>query len=343
MDPTSVSLVGTLPGIPAVQPSVSATSVSPVAPSSASAASSSSSGSTALFIAEIPLEVTEAEFRSTFSSEPGYVSARLRRDRNENTVGFVEFSDHKSAAEAREQFNNFKFSHNDDHGITIHFAHEHSRNKHRERDDGKHSYGSQHYDQPTSSRKGYNNGGYRHDGYGSMRAADVNSRVSLTSGLPLVPMGVSPMMPGPTSLDMSGMQFYSTVAPNAQFASYQVQPQAYSPQLSPDAAPTLYVEGLPLDATEREVAHIFRQMPGYLGIRIKPKESKQHPSRVFNLCWVEFETKYNAAVALHHLKGYKMDKNDTKGLTISYAKTTRKERRGPSVHGLNGMPLDKSL
>lgn len=38
-----------------------------------------------------------------------------------------------------------------------------------------------------------------------------------------------------------------------------------------------------------------------------------------------------------------MDKNDTKGLTISYAKTTRKERRGPSIHGLNVMPLDKSL
>lgn len=35
-----------------------------------------------------------------------------------STVGFVEFSDHKSAAEAREQFNNFKFSHNDDHGIS---------------------------------------------------------------------------------------------------------------------------------------------------------------------------------------------------------------------------------
>lgn len=341
MDSASVSLVGTLPGIPAT--SASASSVSPVAPSSASAASSassgSSSGSTALFVAEIPLEVTEAEFRSTFANEPGYISARLRRDRNENTVGFVEFSDHKSAAEAREQFNNFKFSHNDDHGITIHFAHEHSRSKQREREDGGRQYGGQHYDQPNSSR--YNNAGYRHDGYGNMRAADVSSRVGLTSGLPLVPMGVSPMMPA-TSLDMSGMQFYSAVSPNAQFASY-VQPQAYTPQLSPDAAPTLYVEGLPLDATEREVAHIFRQMPGYLGIRIKPKESKQHPSRVFNLCWVEFETKYNAAVALHHLKGYKMDKNDTKGLTISYAKTTRKERRGPSVHGLNGMPLDKSL
>ena len=48
-------------------------------------------------------------------------------------------------------------------------------------------------------RTGYNSTGYRHDGYGSMRAADVNSRVGLTSGLPLVPMGVSPMMPA-TSL-----------------------------------------------------------------------------------------------------------------------------------------------
>ena len=38
-----------------------------------------------------------------------------------------------------------------------------------------------------------------------MRAADVNSRVSLTSGLPLVPMGVSPMMPGPTSLGTASL------------------------------------------------------------------------------------------------------------------------------------------
>jgi len=32
---------------------------------------------------------------------------------------------------------------------------------------------------------------------------------------------------------------------------------------------------------------------------------------------------------MHFLQGYKMDKNDVKGLHISYAKTARKERRRP--------------
>ena len=51
------------------------------------------------------------------------------------------------------------------------------------------------------------------------------------------------------------------------------------------------------------------------------------PSRVYNLCFVEFDNKYQATVAMHALQGYRMDKNDTKGLTISYAKSDRKERR----------------
>ena len=33
-------------------------------------------------------------------------------------------------------------------------------------------------------------------------------------------------------------------------------------QLPPDASSTLYVEGLPSDATEREVSHIFRRFEG---------------------------------------------------------------------------------
>lgn len=42
---------------------------------------------------------------------------------------------------------------------------------------------------------------------------------------------------------------------------------------------------------------------------------------------MEFDNKYQATVAMHALQGYRMDKNDTKGLTISYAKSDRKERR----------------
>jgi len=105
---------------------------------------------------------------------------------------------------------------------------------------------------------------------------------------------------------------------------------ALFPTLPEEACNTLYVEGLPLDVTEREVAHIFRPIPGYQSLRIVPKESNKYPSRSYNLCFVEFDNKYQATIALHHLQGYRMDKNDTKGLKISYAKTERKDRRsGP--------------
>lgn len=51
------------------------------------------------------------------------------------------------------------------------------------------------------------------------------------------------------------------------------------------------------------------------------------PTRLYNLCFVEFDNKYQATIAMHALQGYRMDKNDSKGLTISYAKSDRKERR----------------
>jgi hypothetical protein len=34
--------------------------------------------------------------------------------------------------------------------------------------------------------------------------------------------------------------------------------------LPPDAAPTIYVDGLPMDVNKRELAHIFRPFQGYL-------------------------------------------------------------------------------
>jgi RNA recognition motif. (a.k.a. RRM, RBD, or RNP domain) len=46
--------------------------------------------------------------------------------------------------------------------------------------------------------------------------------------------------------------------------------------LTPDACSTLYVEGLPSSATEREVAHIFRPFPGFQSLRIRHKVCTIH-------------------------------------------------------------------
>jgi len=50
---------------------------------------------------------------------------------------------------------------------------------------------------------------------------------------------------------------------------------------------------------------------------------------------VEFDNKYQATFALNHLQGYRLDKDDIKGLTMSYAKTERKLRQNNTKLKLN--------
>lgn len=43
-------------------------------------------------------------------------------------------------------------------------------------------------------------------------------------------------------------------------------------EAQPNATNTVYVEGIPLDATEREVAHIFRRFAGFKSVRLIARE-----------------------------------------------------------------------
>mmetsp|Transcript_5002 Transcript_5002/g.4209 ORF Transcript_5002/g.4209 Transcript_5002/m.4209 type:complete len:97 (-) Transcript_5002:185-475(-) len=50
---------------------------------------------------------------------------------------------------------------------------------------------------------------------------------------------------------------------------------------------SIYVDGIPIDASEREVAHIFRPFPGFQEVRLIKKETKN--GRQFYFCFVDFE------------------------------------------------------
>jgi len=80
---------------------------------------------------------------------------------------------------------------------------------------------------------------------------------------------------------------------------------------------SIYVDGVPIDSTEREVAHIFRVFPGFQEVRLIKKEAKS--GRKFYFCFVDFENPLQATIALQTLQGYRFDKNDKAGLKISYA------------------------
>lgn len=58
-------------------------------------------------------------------------------------------------------------------------------------------------------------------------------------------------------------------------------------KIAPEATCSIYVEGVPIDATEREVAHIFRPFPGYLSSWLILKEKSNGKKYFF--CFVDFD------------------------------------------------------
>eukprot|EP00262_Sarcandra_glabra_P013459 TRINITY_DN372_c0_g1_i1.p1 TRINITY_DN372_c0_g1~~TRINITY_DN372_c0_g1_i1.p1 ORF type:complete len:234 (+),score=38.71 TRINITY_DN372_c0_g1_i1:70-771(+) len=79
--------------------------------------------------------------------------------------------------------------------------------------------------------------------------------------------------------------------------------------LPPDASNTLFVEGLPSNCTQREVSHIFRPFVGFKEVRLVSKESR-HRGESLVLCFIDFSTPGQAAIALDALQGYKFDEHD---------------------------------
>jgi len=74
-----------------------------------------------LFVADIPFNIQESDFIALFQDHPEFITGRLRVDKNQNRVGFVDFESTTGAAMARERFQGHKF--NDAHeGLNIHFS-----------------------------------------------------------------------------------------------------------------------------------------------------------------------------------------------------------------------------
>ena len=85
--------------------------------------------------------------------------------------------------------------------------------------------------------------------------------------------------------------------------------------LGPGATNIVYVEGIPLNAKEREVAHIFRPFPGFIRLRLIKREKN---GQLMNICFVDFETIIQSTICIATLQGYRFDKRDLIGLHLSY-------------------------
>lgn len=89
-----------------------------------------------------------------------------------------------------------------------------------------------------------------------------------------------------------------------------------------DATNTLFVEGLPVNCTRREVSHIFRPFVGFREVRLVNKESRNAGGDPVVLCFVDFENAAQATKALDALQGYKVDEHerDSGSLRLQFAR-----------------------
>ena len=83
--------------------------------------------------------------------------------------------------------------------------------------------------------------------------------------------------------------------------------------IPPNATNTVYVEGIPSDATEREVSHIFRPFPGFQTMRLIQRD-KKHSSEKVVFCFADFESPLQTTVVINTLQGYRFDRDDVLGL-----------------------------
>lgn len=240
-------------------------------------------------------------------------------------VGFVEYDTYDQAVRAREALTGYKFDPTSSEGIGIDFSH--STGSTSSSVPGSVGYTSS---PPPSRSKRFRDPPSSVVGSSSPSSMDFSAYGRQNPYAALRDASRSQAEASPyaaaAAAAAAAAGFY------APFGTYMAPAQAmaagaagYFPPfpLAPNASSTLYVEGLPPDASEREVAHIFRPYAGFQSIRLVPKESRV-PGRFYNLCFVEFDSKMQATVAMTALQGYRMDlKGDTKGITISFAKTER--------------------
>ncbi|CAA7391919.1 unnamed protein product [Spirodela intermedia] len=101
--------------------------------------------------------------------------------------------------------------------------------------------------------------------------------------------------------------------------------------LPPDASNTLFVEGLPANCTRREVSHVFRPFVGFREVRLVTKESRHPGGDPLVLCFADFSTPGQAAIALDALQGYKFDEHDrdSANLRLQFARFPGPRSGGP--------------
>jgi len=274
-----------------------------------------------LYVCQIPLNVTKDDIINIFHEVDGYIDTRIKTMSDKGKIAFIDFENETNANFAKETLQGFKFSEGDK-GLIIKIS-ENSKNKNKNFSSKKRRRDENRFD-----RNRFDNKHNRYDNYNNNFSGNFNNN------------NVTNDLLNSLNLDAKNLELFQTLLAkinnnNNHNNSYNYNNnnknfndliQSYSKDflisLKNNATNIVYVEGIPLDASEREVSHIFRPFPGFKKLRLINKE-KNGENTV--LCFVDFENVVQSTICINTLQGYRFSKDDLIGLHFSYGVTKGKK------------------
>ena len=292
-----------------------------------------------LYVCQIPENVTKEDIIEAFSAVSGYIDTRIKYMPDKSKIAFIDFENEKYANFAKEYLQGFKFT-NEDKGIIIKFSENARYGKNRKNNE----FSLKKRKRSLSNEKEETNSMNKNNTYVNNTSNNNNVSSNLIENLinnPLIKLiennsknnnqNLPNQVNSPSNL-LKNLTLLAGINNNIQnsnisinnnndknnnndiFKKYEDEFYDFE-NLKKNATNIVYVEGIPLDATEREVAHIFRPFPGYKSLRLIQKE-KNGENTI--LCFVDFENSLQSTICINTLQGYRFDKNDLVGLHCSY-------------------------
>ena len=292
-----------------------------------------------LYVCQIPENVTKEDIIEAFSAVSGYIDTRIKYMPDKSKIAFIDFENEKYANFAKEYLQGFKFT-NEDKGIIIKFSENARYGKNRKNNEfslkkRKRSLSNEKEETNSINKNNTNINNSNSNNVSNnlienlinnpllkliennsknnnqILPNQLNSPSNLLKNLTLL-AGINNNIQN-SNININNNNNDNNIN-NDLFKKYEEEFYEFE-NLKKNATNIVYVEGIPLDATEREVAHIFRPFPGYKSLRLIQKE-KNGENTI--LCFVDFENSLQSTICINTLQGYRFDKSDLVGLHCSY-------------------------
>ena len=291
-----------------------------------------------LYVCQIPENVTKEDIIEAFSAVSGYIDTRIKYMPDKSKIAFIDFENEKYANFAKEYLQGFKFT-NEDKGIIIKFSENARYGKNRKNNEfslkkRKRSLSNEKEETNSINKNNTNINNSNSNNVSNNLIENLinNPLLKLIENNSKNNNQILPNQLNSSSNLLKNLTLLAGINNNIQnsnisinnnndknnnndiFKKYEDEFYEFE-NLKKKATNIVYVEGIPLDATEREVAHIFRPFPGYKSLRLIQKE-KNGENTI--LCFVDFENSLQSTICINTLQGYRFDKSDLVGLHCSY-------------------------